>query len=331
MSGRWDEIFWFEPIPDQVFLENHFMIEEYIPLAPLTTFHIGGPARYFMRARTQEDIREALDFVQAQQVPLFVLGGGSNLLISDQGFPGLVLKIDCDGWQQDGTSLTLGAGLVLLDVVRFAAEHALAGIELLAGVPGLLGGAVRGNAGAFGQEIGQVVREVTAFDRNTHEIRVFTQAECTFAYRQSFFKQHPEWVIIQVTLSLVAGERETLLTTVSETLARRQAKHPQDMACAGSFFMNPVVTNTALRAEFEHDKGVVVKDDRLPAGWLIEQAGLKGRRIGGAMVSDIQANYIINTGTATAEDVIMLASVIKQKVRTELGVQLTEEVQMVGF
>ncbi len=309
-----------------------FTYEENVPLAPMTTFRIGGAARYLARARSVEDVTEIVRFAVGQRLPLFVLGGGSNVLVSDTGFPGVVLKLENrDVLQVGDDRVVVGAGLPLLDLVRFACERGLRGIEPLAGIPGSVGGAVRGNAGAFGTNIGAWVERISVLDRETALVEAFTREACRFRYRHSTFKTHPNLLILEVALALESGESASLQTIVEETIAKRDAKHPQNALCVGSFYMNPVVADTALRAEFEHEKGMAVKDDKLPAGWLIEHAGLKGKRIGGAQVSEIQANYIVNTGGATAEDVIILSSLIKQRVRVELGVQLTEEVQLVGF
>ena len=305
--------------------------EEYVPLAPFTTFCIGGPARYLARAHSVEDVEEIVRFATDRKLPLCILGGGSNVLVSDKGFPGVVLKLEYKDIRQEGNRVVVGAGLPLIDLVFFACDHGLRGIESLAGVPGSVGGAVRGNAGAFGTDVGSWVERVSVLDRGTLHIDTFTRDDCRFSYRRSSFKSHLERLIVEAVFGFESGEREALRTTAEETIAKRNAKHPQTALCVGSFYMNPVVTDTGLRAEFEHEKGMLVKDDKLPAGWLIEHVGLKGKRIGDAQVSDIQANYIINRGHATAEDVIILSSLIKQRVRIELGVQLTEEVQLVGF
>jgi UDP-N-acetylmuramate dehydrogenase len=305
--------------------------EENVPLSPFTSFHIGGPAQYFARVGSIEDIAEALSFAQRKQLPIFVLGGGSNLLISDKGIAGLVIKIENGGVFRDEQAIMAGAGAPLGSVVDFAIDQGLQGVEVLAGIPGLIGGAVRGNAGAFGTDIGTNVLSVIAFHQKTLETKVFTHDDCQFSYRDSFFKQHAEWIVFGVSIGLTTGDADALRKIADETRAKREAKHPQAAWCAGSFFMNPVVTDEALRKEFESETGVKLKDDKLPAGWLVAHVGLRGKAVGGAKVSDIHPNYIVNTGTATAEEVIMLSSLIKQKVRTELNIRLIEEAQLVGF
>jgi UDP-N-acetylmuramate dehydrogenase len=304
-----------------------------VPLAPYTTFKIGGKALLYGEASSAVELAEAFERAEKEHFPIFVFSGGSNILFSDKGFPGLVVRITDGGFHIDeGGKVTSGAGRMLYEVVETACEAGFSGIENLAGVPGSVGGAVRGNAGAFGIEIGDVVTSVKAFHKETGMVREFRQAECSFGYRTSFFKEHPEYIILSAELQLMPGANpKALVATAREILDKREERHPQDVFCAGSFFMNPVITDKKLFEEFKKDTGKDSKNGKLPAGWLIDHAGLRGKTIGHAKISTIHPNYLINTGGATAEDVIVLASVVKQKVRDELGVQLQEEVQFVGF
>lgn len=308
-------------------------LQENVDLHPLTTFRVGGKARYFAEAKSEDDLVEALRWAKEKEMPVFILGGGSNVLFSDRGWDGIVVKMENAEIREEGDGMLFaGAGLSLQGVLGFSRDHGLGGMEKLAGIPGTLGGAVRGNAGAFGAETAQSVSSVRALDRNTGLIREYDKESCEFSYRMSFFKKHPECIVLSAILKLTPGSNpESLEHSMRETIATREQKHPQRMLCAGSFFMNPTVRNERLRKEFELDTGMSAKDDKLPAGWLIDHAGLRGKEIGGARVSDIHPNYLVNTGTATAESVLILASLIKQRVRTELGVQLREEVQLVGF
>lgn len=307
-------------------------LRENVPLAPLTTFKVGGSADYLAEVAGALELAEALEYADARHLPVCVLGGGSNVLFSDQGFRGMVIHVNDGGVHASGDKLLCGAGMPLFDAVWAAKDAELAGIETLAGIPGSIGGAVRGNAGAFGTEMKDVVSSVKVFDRDTGMVREFKNEQCAFGYRASAFKRDPNLVILSVELKLhPGGNKKALERIIKETVAKREAKHPQDARCAGSFFTNPVVTDPHLREEFEKDTGMAPKDDKLPAGWVIDHAGLRGKQVGGAKVSDIHPNYLINTGTATAEDIIMLSSVVKQRVRDELDVRLIEEVQMVGF
>lgn len=306
-------------------------IQENISLASLTTFKIGGAARYLTTVASDNETMEALRYAREHRLKVFVLGGGSNILFSDTGFDGLVIKLENRSIVADGAMVTAGSGATLASVVTFAGENGLAGMELMAGIPGTVGGAVRGNAGAFGVETGSLVTDVTFLDTKTSEVKTIAREECGFSYRQSIFKKNPHFLVLSVTLSLRTGDSVEIRRIAAETIAKREAKHPQHISCAGSFFMNPTVTDKSLLEEFFHDTGVEARMNVLPAGWIINHAGLRGKKIGGAQVSEIHPNYIINTGTATAEDILILSSVVKQRVRTQCGIQLKEEVQMVGF
>lgn len=306
-------------------------LKKNVPLAPLTTFHIGGTADYFVETSGALELAEAIEYAEKHDLPFFIFGGGSNLLFSDKGFSGMVIRMTDGGIQVSGEKILCGAGVSLFDVVRAARDSGLAGIERLAGIPGSFGGAIRGNAGAFGTEISDVVTSVKGYVKDTGMVKEYKREECEFSYRMSMFKKHPHLIILSAEIKLVLGEKDVLGKIMDDTIKIRESKHPQAALCAGSFFMNPIVTNGKLRKEFEKDMNMIPKDDKLPASWLIDHVGLRGKKIGGAMISDKHANYLINTGNATAEDVITLASLVKTRVRDELRVQLREEVQLVGF
>jgi UDP-N-acetylmuramate dehydrogenase len=228
--------------------------------------------------------------------------------------------------------VSVGAGRTLAEIVLAVCEAGLSGLESLSGIPGSIGGAVRGNAGAFGVEIGDRIVSVKTLHPESGMVKEYTQAECVFGYRSSFFKLHPEYIVLSVEFQLFpAMNPGALLSEAQEIRDKREEKHPQDVFCAGSFFINPIVKDMKLRREFAKDLGKEPKDEKLPAGWLIDAVGLRGKIIGHAKISEIHPNYLINTGGATAEDVVTLASIVKQRVRDELGVQLQEEVQLVGF
>lgn len=310
-----------------------FAVRENVPLAPFTTFRVGGKARYYSEASGAIELSEIFDYAEKHELPLFVFGGGSNVLFSDQGFPGIVVRVTDGSIRIFHDTLTVGAGMPLSNVVWAAKDAELQGIEKLAGIPGSFGGAVRGNAGAFGTEIGQYVVSVKVLSRHTGMVQEYGHAECQFSYRNSIFKKNPDLVIVSVEIRLVpeVQDRATLGRIIKETIATREAKHPQSAKCAGSFFMNPVVKDEKLLKEFEKDTGHPSKDGKLPAGWLIDHVGLRGKSIGGAQVSPLHPNYLINTGNATATEIVMLASLIKTRVRDELHVRLEEEAQYVGF
>ena len=305
-------------------------LQENIALAPYTTFKIGGPARWFACVRTAEELQEAFMWAKEKGMQTFLLGGGSNILVSDKGFSGLVIRLEQSDPKREELSLIAFAGTTLGSVVDMARDYSLEGMQNLAGIPGLVGGAVRGNAGAFGVEVKDIIFSVKALHPETLQEKVFSNEECHFSYRSSVFKEEG-WIVTEATFKLRPGKKEVLAKTMEDIVAQRNEKHNQSALCAGSFFINPVVENEDLRKEFEKESNSICREKKVPAGWLIDKMGLRGKRIGDAMVSEMHPNYIVNAGEATAEDVVMLMSYIKQQVRDGLGVQLTQEVQLVGF
>lgn len=320
-----------------VWLRNKLMpeIKENVQLAQYTTFRIGGPARYFVEVADEAGVREAIAWARNRKVGFFCLGGGSNLLVSDRGYDGLVIRMNLSriDFLADNRSVSVGSGTPLSAVVRESVERGLSGLEWAIGIPGTVGGAVFGNAGAYGGSMQNIVGEVVAIDLERPEpgTVVLENGDCRFGYRSSIFKESKKYFILAVKINLAESDRLSVKELVSHNLTARIGKQPKGNPSAGSFFMNPVVEDERVRLEFEQDKGVKCRDKKVPAGWLIEQAGLKGKQIGGAQVSEISANYVINTGGATADDVLALVSFIKQQVRDKIGVQLREEVGYLGF
>jgi len=299
-------------------------IQENIPLAPLTTFGIGGPARFYVEISTDAELKEALLWARARTLPYCILGGGSNVLIPDQGLDALVIRMTSQKWNIAGPTIDADAGITLLDLIKRASVLHLGGWEKLAGIPGSLGGAVRGNAGAFGQEIGDVVEWVRAMDAITFEVREFSREECAYAYRSSYFKRFPSWIVISARVRLKKVDPADSAEEIENTIRERERRHIQNVAAAGSFFINPVAP-AAIQREFEIEKGAASREGRVPAGWLIEKVGLKGATEGGAEASSMHPNYLMNRSGATATDVLTLARRIKQAVREKYGIELVEE------
>lgn len=298
-------------------------IRENVALAPFTTFQIKGEARYFVEVRTEEELQEAMHWAKEKRIRHVLLSGGSNVLVPEQ-LDALVIRLlgdECDVYETTIDSWT-GTNLYLL--IRTMGAKGLGGWEKLAGIPGTIGGAVRGNAGAFGPEIKDFVVSVRAQNAATGETREFSNSECTFSYRNSFFKQNPEWVIVRVKLRLTPVDPHESERLANETIAEREKRHLQNVKAAGSFFMNPVAPRE-IQEMFEREKGAPAREGRVPAGWLIEKAGMKGATVGGAIASLQHPNYIVNTGTATAHDVRNLAQMIKTEVFDQFGIELHEE------
>lgn len=339
-------------------------LQENLPLSAWTTFGVGGPARYFLDATAEDDVREGLDFAKGKNLPVFVLGGGSNLLIADRGFPGLVLRIGLKGMVWEDERVTVASGEDWDGVVGACVERNLAGIECLSGIPGLAGGTPVQNVGAYGQEVAEVLVSVRAFDRNNGSIEELRHAQCGFGYRASIFNtsQRERYIILSVNYAL---HKDGAPKIVYPDLVRRLEKHPRtptladvrrevrqiragkgmlivdgdpDCRSAGSFFKNPLLTET----EFSDLQNRVPEPvPRYPAAtekvktsaaWLIERAGFgKGFAIGPAAISTRHTLALVNRGGATAEDLLHLARTICLAVQDRFGVRLVPEPVFVGF
>lgn len=305
-------------------------IQKNILLAPLTTFKIGGPAKFFIEAENEDEIIEALRFAKKNEEKIFILAGGSNILVSDSGFNGVVIRVTNRDLEVEGNKITCGSGVSLSSLVQFSIENSLSGMEWAAGIPGTVGGAIRGNAGAFGGQISDSIDLVNFISIPDYNLKEASVDACSFGYRKSIFKESPSQIIFSATFKLGNGNREKSEEEINDIIAKRKEKQPR-FPSPGSFFQNPEVERNSVIDAFEKSMETKCKDRKVPAGWLIEEVGLKGKSIGGAKVSDEHANFIINTGKATAEDVIILSSLIKQKVRSQFNIQLKEEIQLVGF
>ena len=310
-------------------------VQENVPLAPYTTYKLGGPARYFFIAKNNEEIKTAAAAAKDLDLPIFILGGGSNILVSDNGFSGLVIKMANRELSVEKNKIKAEAGALIGQVVSLAWKNSLTGLEWAAGIPGTAGGAVRGNAGAFGKSISDNIVSVQALksSKNKTEIIVMTKEECQFTYRESIFKHDDNLVVLGVELELQAGEQAAIKQQMLDCVQRRSCGHPK-YPSAGCSFKNIFVTDEIRKKirKINPAGEEKIKGGKIGAGWFIDQAGLKGYKIGGVQVSDEHANFIVKVDeTARAEHALMLISYVKQQVRDKFGVQLQEEVQYVGF
>lgn len=284
------------------------------PLAPLTSYQTGGPARFFVTARSGQEISSAISAARKLHVPFFLIGGGSNLLISDSGYDGLVIKIDVMGLRRiDDSTIESGAGEELMALVNFATKEGLTGLEFAAGIWGSVGGAIYGNAGAFGGEVGQIVTSLVIVDGEGN-LQTVSPDYCRFKYRDSYLKITRE-VVVSAQFRLAQSTSGVIQTKIDEILAQRETKHPSALT-AGCFFKNIPDPSEPY--------------GKLPAGRLLEQAGAKELAVGGAKVFPKHANIIINAGTATSQEIRQLANLMKQKVKERFGIELQEEVQQLG-
>lgn len=300
-------------------------IERNKDLANFSTFKIGGPAKYFVKVKNEKEVIDALKWAKKKQLPFFILGGGSNLLFSDNGFEGLVIKMENNFCKIEKRKITAGAGCPLQKLVQETIKRGLAGLEWAIGIPGTLGGAIYGNAGAFGGEMKDIVKKVKILEVKNSEIktRYLKNKDCHFGYRESIFKKNKNWIILEAVLQLKKGKKEELKKKVEEILEIRIKKQPLNYPSAGSVFKNVPLKD--IPKEIQERFKEKIKNGFLPAGVLIEEAGLKGKKIGGAKVSEKHANFIVNFDKAKARDVFSLILLIKERVKKKFGIILQEE------
>ncbi len=291
------------------------MIKQNEPLNNYCTYGIGGPARVLFSAKDTDEIITGLETAREKNFPFFVLGGGSNVLFSDRGFGGLVLKmennfIEIAKENESQVLLSVGAGTPLAALAKFARENFLAGMEWAAGIPGTVGGAIRGNAGAFHQDISESVRQVNALEILPQKItkRIFDKSDCGFSYRESVFKRDKGLVVVSAQIELAKGKKEEIERLTNEYLAKKATGQPLEYPSAGSVFANP---------------------PGFFAGKIIEDCGLKGKIIGGAQISEKHANFIVNRGGAAAADVLELIAHAKILAKEKFGAELKEEIEIV--
>lgn len=326
------------------------------PLSKYTTFHLGGAAKYFAVVKTEDELREALDFATKNNLRYFVLGGGSNLLFGDEGFDGLVIKISFVEIEIGEDWVSAGAGVPLLLLIKKTAEAGLAGLENFAGIPGTVGGAVCGNAGAYGKSAGDFLEKaeilisssaIPAIQPEAHgrgakagiqtfETKIIGKEWFEYQYRESklkyWDKSEPKPIILKAWFKLAKGEPEAIGARVQEILAGRAQKEPKGF-CAGCAFKNikgaPVAELLQKDIFLPDEKNLFALRGAIPAAWFIDRAELKGKHIGGAYVPAEHANYVMNDGTAKSGDVVAMISCIKQQVRDKFGVELEEEIEII--
>ena len=296
-----------------------------------TSFKVGGPARYFAKVSSMESLKNALSFAREKHLPHFILGNGTNLLVSDKGYDGVVISLTGDFSEIEDLGngkFKVGAAIPLGRFARHTLMQGYAGIHKLAGIPGTLGGAVYMNAGAYGQEIGQACTGVTVLDA-VGNIRELSAAECDFGYRRSVFNDGNNGagddngkIILAARFQLQSASSQGLTAAdleaeLAECMAKRKATQPLNTPNAGSTFKRLEV-------------GAAETPTQVAPGYYIEQAGLKGYRIGGAEVSTLHANFIVNAGGATAQDIKSLSEYVQNKVSEKFRIELKREIILLG-
>jgi len=290
------------------------MLKKNVLLKNHTSFKIGGRALYFLEAKTKPEIISAIYLAENKNWPFFILGQGSNVLVSDQGFKGLIIKIKNQKLKikkqnQKFKILEVESGTSLPKLVNFAAQNGLAGLEWAVGIPGTVGGAIYGNAGAFGKSMADLIKEVEVLDEK-FKIKKYKNYDCKFSYRESIFKRKANLIILSAKIKLKKEKKAKIKKKMKEYLAFRKKTQPLSFPSAGSIFKNPPGKSAAV---------------------LIEKAGLKGKKIGQAQISKKHANFIINLGGAQAWQVKKLIDLVKSKVKQKFGIDLKEEIRYLGF
>ncbi|MEO5927510.1 MAG: UDP-N-acetylmuramate dehydrogenase [Patescibacteria group bacterium] len=303
------------------------------PIAPKTYLKIGGLARLFVVANSSAELLMMVNAAIEIGISFYIFGGGSNILVSDDGYEGVLIQAGNRAFRIEGNTVTAEAGMFTGLLAREIAKAGLEGFEWGIGVPGTMGGAVYGDAGCFGGEMKDVVTNVHAYDLTKKEEVNYSNADCKFAYRESRFKHEPH-VILDVTMTLKQGDAAVAQKKLEEIMGKRKETQPQGAFTAGCLFKNVECGSESdldvARRSIEIPKEMV-DAKRIPAGWLIDKLDLKGKTIGKAQVSLVHGNFLVNLGGATASDVIQLSSFVKMKARDELGIFLEDEVQYVGF
>jgi len=321
--------------------------EDNYPLSKLTTLQIGGPAKKFVKVKTEEELIEAIKYAKDQLIPYLIIGGGSNLLVADEGINCLVIKNEITGinytpprsnfvtprrWPQGllrGGILKVKSGTSLQEFVNYTITHGLSSLQKLAGIPGTVGGAVYGNAGAYGQAISDHIIKIAALNPDKLTIEQFNNLQCRFNYRDSIFKQNHD-IILEVIFKLENGDQETLQQEAKEILTKRLVKYPPGIKCPGSFFKN-IVAETLPKDILDKIPPGKIVYGKLPAGALLEEVGAKGQSLDGIEIASYHANLFINKGAGSAKAFYDLAKTYAEKVKEKFGITLEPEVQLINL
>ncbi|MFZ3137410.1 MAG: UDP-N-acetylmuramate dehydrogenase [Thermodesulfovibrionales bacterium] len=321
------------------------MFRKNVSLKNYTTFKIGGRAKYFFIAKTKEDLFCAITAAKKLKLPFFVLGGGSNLLVSDKGYNGLIIKMQnakikmqfkefhsslasakASANDKSKCKIICESGTPLALVVSEATKNNLSGTEWASGIPGTVGGAVFGNAGAFQKSMKDIVKEIEVLDAKDLRFKIYDFKKCQFGYRDSIFKYKKNLIILSIVLNLKKGKKSEIKKKIKEYLNYKKERQPLNYPSAGSIFKNP--SDFSAGELGEENKS---SSSSFAAARLIEKCGLKGKRIGQAKISEKHANFIVNLGNARAKDVKKLINLIKKEVKKKFGALLDEEIQYLEF
>ncbi len=299
----------------------HFL--ENVSLSSLSTFNIGGKAKQFIRVSNPDELSEVVQWAKENNLEYEVFAGGSNVVFPDEGLACLVIQVLGGNVQRQENKCMVDAGVLLMDVINEAIKYGLSGLESLSGIPGTIGGAVVGNAGAYGHSISEVVEKAQVF--NGEKIYWMTNSECEFDYRESIFKKN-KLIILKVVCLFQKGNNEDLQKISREIIKMREKKYKPGLKCPGSFFKNVLVKYVSEKSLTLIDQSKII-DGKIPTGYLLSEVGARGMRVGGIQIADFHGNLFINTGGGTARDVKELSSILKAKVKAKFGIELEEEIR----
>lgn len=297
-------------------------------LKGVVNYGIGGPASFFAEAKSLADLKKALSFAKENKLKHFILGGGTNLLVSDRGFDGLVIRPKFEKIRSGGNTIIAGCGATMADLVGFSEKKGLAGLEWAGGLPGSVGGALRGNAGAFGGEMKDCVKSVLSMDVKTLQMKKRSAKQCAFGYRSSWFKKYDgREIIVEIEFKLSKGDRAAILEKINGNIAYRIKNHPMDYRSIGSTFKNIPLDAAPLKLR-QFAKNVIKTDPFpvIPVAYLIAKSGIQGVSAGGAQISAKHPNFIVNVLDAKSSDIENLISLVKHSLNKKYKIIPEEEI-----
>ncbi len=298
-------------------------IRKNISLASVSTFRIGGKTELFCSVKTPEHFIRAIEWAKENKIPFRVFAGGSNVVFPDEGLKGLLIRFHGGSLRVLKNTIIADAGVPLAKVIAISLQYGLRGLETLSGIPGTVGGATVGNAGAYGHSISEAVRKVEVWDGKKR--RWIPNKVCKFGYRESALKHEPLFVL-RVELRLKKGDRKELQKKSREIISIRGKKYKPGIKCPGSFFKNVVASEVSRSVMRKIDAGKII-GGKIPTGYLLEEVGAKGMKLGGIRIPEFHGNLFENTGKATARDVKKLADILRKRVKAKFGITLEEEVR----
>lgn len=308
-------------------------MKENIDIRQHTTFGVGGVARYFVEVERASAVVEAIKEAKKSNIPYVIIAGGSNMVFNDGLLDMLVIRLKPpvnieEYLKVEGDEVVCDVSVTLMDFINFSIAHGLSGLEALSGIPGSVGGAIVGNAGAYGQTISGPLKEVEIFDVQSGEIKTLTKDECEFTYRDSIFK-NKEWIVLSARFTFTKGDKEELEKKSKDIIETRNKKYTPGIKCPGSFFKNILIENIP-EGSLKH----LPKDrdyfGKVPAWFFLDQVGAKGMKQGDVEIADFHGNLLMNVGEASFKDVITLADKLKGLVKDKFGIELEEEVRYIS-